>query len=160
MGKHYSVRNKHNNWTCLTTLLYEDTITGVPSSITFNSEYFVRPGTITIPHLLTNLKQNGINTTIILTSPPTILNDHYRKYLFQTVDINNLSTWILPPTFAPTTSLPCDCTYNMRKEKYVCTIFAVLISLYANSQLNFFHELMVFTIIVFMNAQENIIKEK
>ena len=39
------------------------------------------------------------------------------------------------------------------KEKYVCTIFAVLISLYVNEQLNNFHELMVFTMIVFMNTR-------
>ena len=45
----------------------------------------------------------------------------------------------------------------MSKENYVCKIFAVLISLYVNSGLNGFHELMVFTIIVFMNTRENIL---
>ena len=54
----------------------------------------------------------------------------------------------------------CECTDNVSKEKYVCTIFAVLISLYLNSQLNGFHELMVFTIIVFMNTQETFSKVK
>ena len=34
---------------------------------------------------------------------------------------------------------------NVSKEKYVCTIFAVLITLYINSRLNGFHKLMVFT---------------
>ena len=38
-----------------------------------------------------------------------------------------------------------ECTENLSKEKYVCTIFAVLISVYVNSRLNGFHELMVFT---------------
>ena len=41
----------------------------------------------------------------------------------------------------------CECTDNVSKENYVCKIFAVLIILYVNSQLNGFHELMVFTII-------------
>ena len=54
----------------------------------------------------------------------------------------------------------CECTYNVSKEKYVCTIFAVLISLYVTSQLNGFHELMVFTFILFMNTRENIFKRK
>ena len=47
----------------------------------------------------------------------------------------------------------CECTDNVSKEKYVCTIFAVLISFYVNSQLDGFHELIVFTIVVFMNTQ-------
>ena len=54
----------------------------------------------------------------------------------------------------------CECTEIFSKEKYVCTIFAVLITLYVNSRLNGFHELMVFTIIVFMNKQEKVCKEK
>ena len=52
--------------------------------------------------------------------------------------------------------LICECTDNLIKWKYVCTIFSVLISLYVNSRLNGFHELMVFTIIVFHNTRENI----
>ena len=40
-------------------------------------------------------------------------------------------------------TLTCECTYNVRKEKYVCTIFAVLIHLYVNSLINGFHNLMV-----------------
>ena len=55
---------------------------------------------------------------------------------------------------------PCECTYNVSKEKYAYTIFAVLISFYVNSLLNGFPELMVFTIIVFMNKQEKVCKEK
>ena len=50
----------------------------------------------------------------------------------------------------------CECTDNVSKEKYACTTFAVLISLYVNSGLNGFHELMVFTIIVSMNTWEDI----
>ena len=50
-----------------------------------------------------------------------------------------------------------ECTDNRIKEKYVCTIFAVLISLYVNLRLNGFHKLTVFTIIVFMNTQENML---
>ena len=48
----------------------------------------------------------------------------------------------------------------MRNEKYICTIFAVLITLYVNSQLNGFHDLMVFTIIEFQNTRENVFKRK
>ena len=55
---------------------------------------------------------------------------------------------------------PCECTYNKSKEKYACTIFAVLITLYLNSQLNIFHELMVTTIIVFMNTLEKFLERK
>ena len=44
----------------------------------------------------------------------------------------------------------CEFTENVSKENYACTILAVLINLYVNSQLNGFHELIVFTIIVFM----------
>ena len=54
----------------------------------------------------------------------------------------------------------CECTDNVRKEKYVCTIFAVLIILYVNSRLNGFHNLMVFTIIVFLNTREKKFKRK
>ena len=52
------------------------------------------------------------------------------------------------------------CTDNVRKEKYVCTIFAVLISFYVNSRLNGFHDLMLFTIIIVLNTQENKFKRK
>ena len=54
----------------------------------------------------------------------------------------------------------CECTDNVSKDKYVYKLFLVLISLYVNSQRNGFHELMVFTIIVFMNTQEIFYKEK
>ena len=53
-----------------------------------------------------------------------------------------------------------ECTDNMRKEKYVCTIFSVLITFYVNSRLNGFHGLIFFTIIVFLNTRENIFKRK
>ena len=55
---------------------------------------------------------------------------------------------------------PCECTDNVSKENYVCTIFSVLISLHVDSRLNGFQELMVFRIIVFMNTRENIFKSK
>ena len=61
-----------------------------------------------------------------------------------TIDV--LGTVIL--TYTLESSTVCECTYNVSKEKYVCKIFAVLISLYVNSRLNGFHKLMVFTIIV------------
>ena len=51
-------------------------------------------------------------------------------------------------------------TDNVRKENYVCTIFTVLIILHIYSRLNGFHNLMVFTIIIFQNIQENISKRK
>ena len=54
----------------------------------------------------------------------------------------------------------CECIDNVSKYNYVCTIFAVLIMVYVNSRLNGFHELMVFTIIVFLNTQGKIWKEK
>ena len=54
----------------------------------------------------------------------------------------------------------CECTYNVIKDKYVCTIFELLITLYVNSGLNCFHGLMVFTIIVLMNTQEIILERK
>ena len=54
----------------------------------------------------------------------------------------------------------CECTENERIEKYVCTIFAVLITLYVNSRLNGFQDLMVFTIIVFQNTGEKTPREK
>ena len=54
----------------------------------------------------------------------------------------------------------CECTDNVNKEKYVCNIFAVLINLYMNSQLNGFHELMVFTIIILMNNWEIVLERK
>ena len=53
-----------------------------------------------------------------------------------------------------------ECTENVRKEKYVCKIFAVLINLYVNSRINGFQDLVVFTIIVFLNTRENIFKIK
>ena len=60
-----------------------------------------------------------------------------------------------------TTKTPrCVCTDNVSKEKYVCTIFAVLITFHVNSRLIDFYELIVFTIIVFMNTQENILEGK
>ena len=34
----------------------------------------------------------------------------------------------------------CECTENVSKEKYVCTIFAVLISFYVSSRLNGFYD--------------------
>ena len=55
---------------------------------------------------------------------------------------------------------PYECTYNVSKENYVCTIFAVLITLYVNSQLNGFHKQMVSMIIVFMNKRETILLRK
>ena len=51
-------------------------------------------------------------------------------------------------------SLWYECTEIVSKEKYICKIFALLISLYVNSRLYDFHELMVFTIIVFMNTRK------
>ena len=54
----------------------------------------------------------------------------------------------------------CECTDNLRKEKYVCTTFAVLITLYVDSRPNGFHDLMFFTIIVFLNTQEKNFKRK
>ena len=54
----------------------------------------------------------------------------------------------------------CECTDNASKEKYACTIFSVLITLYVNSQLNGFHKIIVFTTIVFMNTRGNILEGK
>ena len=51
----------------------------------------------------------------------------------------------------------CEYKYNASKDKYVCTIFSVLINLDVNLRPNGFHKPMVFTIIVFMNTQENIL---
>ena len=51
---------------------------------------------------------------------------------------------------------PCQCTYNVNKENYLCTIFSVLIILYMNSRLNGFQGIMVFTIIIFLNARKKI----
>ena len=59
---------------------------------------FVRPGPITIQMFLIKLNQNGINTTNNPESPPTILDDNYKKYLPGTVDQNNLSTSTSAPT--------------------------------------------------------------
>ena len=56
--------------------------------------------------------------------------------------------------------VPCECTYNVRKEKYFCIMFAVQITLYVSTRLNGFYELIVFTIIVFMNTQEKILERK
>ena len=53
----------------------------------------------------------------------------------------------------------CECTDNARKDKYVCTIFSVLITLCVNSQLNYFHYLIVFKIILFLNTQGILLKE-
>ena len=53
----------------------------------------------------------------------------------------------------------CECTENVRKEKYVCKIFAVLINLYVNSRINGFQDLVVFTIIVFLNTRKTFSKE-
>ena len=55
-------------------------------------------------------------------------------------------------------TLNSEYTDNVRKEKYICTIFTVLINLYVNSRHNDFHNLMIITIIVFQNTQENIKK--
>ena len=55
----------------------------------------------------------------------------------------------------------CECTENVRKEKYAYKIFTVLIILHVYSRPNGFHNLMVFTIIVFLNTQEKVFfKEK
>ena len=35
----------------------------------------------------------------------------------------------------------CECTYNVVKEKYVCTIFTVLINIQVYSELNVFQDL-------------------
>ena len=51
-----------------------------------------------------------------------------------------------------------ECTDNVRKEKYLCEILTVPITLYVNSWLNGFHDRMVFTIIIFQNTQENMFK--
>ena len=56
--------------------------------------------------------------------------------------------------------LTCECKDNVSKDKYVCTIIAVLISLCMNLRINAFHGLMVFTIIVLRNAQETFCKEQ
>ena len=54
----------------------------------------------------------------------------------------------------------CGCTDNESKEKYVCTIFTVIIILYIYSWPNSFHNIMVFTIIVLLNTQEKRFKRK
>ena len=56
--------------------------------------------------------------------------------------------------------IECECTDNVWKENYVCTIFTLLITFHVNSQLNGFHNLMVFTIIVFQNTMEKKIEKK
>ena len=53
-----------------------------------------------------------------------------------------------------------ECTDNAGKEKYVYTIFAVVITLYVNSRLIGFSDLMVLTTTVFMNTRELFSKEK
>ena len=53
-----------------------------------------------------------------------------------------------------------ECTDNVSKEKYVCTIFTLPITFYVNSRLNGFHDLIVFTIIVFQNTRERKFKIK
>ena len=52
----------------------------------------------------------------------------------------------------------CECTENVRKEKYVCTVFTVIINLNLYSRLKGFHDLMVFTIIVFQKTWEMFFK--
>ena len=86
-------------------ILYEASTLGLPCSITFNPGYLVRPGPITTPTLLTNLKQNSINTTNIPTYPPTILDENSKKYLLRTVDLNHLSPWLMASFYAPIPSL-------------------------------------------------------
>ena len=54
----------------------------------------------------------------------------------------------------------CECTEILRKDNYLCTIFTALIVLHVYSRLNGFHNLMVFTVIVFQNTWENIFKRK
>ena len=54
----------------------------------------------------------------------------------------------------------CEFTENVSKDKYVCTIFTLLINLYVNSRLHCFHELIIFTIIVFMNTREFFLEGK
>ena len=73
-------------------ILYEATTARLPSGITFNLEYFVRPGHITIPILLTNLTQNNMSTPNIPTYPPTILDEYSNQYPLRTVDLNHLYT--------------------------------------------------------------------
>ena len=53
-----------------------------------------------------------------------------------------------------------ECTENVSKEKCLCTIFSVPITLYVNSRLNGFHKLMVLTTIVFMNTREKSLERK
>ena len=52
-----------------------------------------------------------------------------------------------------------ECKDNVSKKKCLCTIFSVPITLYVNSQLNGFHKLMVFTIIVSMNTGKHFQKK-
>ena len=78
-------------------ILYETNTLGLLYGITFILEYVFRTGPITIPNLLTNLNQNGMNTTTILTSPPTIWDENYNKYIFRTVDLNHSPLDYCPP---------------------------------------------------------------
>ena len=52
----------------------------------------------------------------------------------------------------------CECRDNVKKEKYVCAIFTVIINLHVYTPLSVFHNIMVFTIIIFQNTQKNISK--
>ena len=54
----------------------------------------------------------------------------------------------------------CECTDNVSKDKYVCTIFTELIILHVYSHLDGFQNLIVFTVILFHNTREKISKEK
>ena len=63
-------------------------------------------------------------------------------------------------TYEKEGGVECECTDNANKEKYVCKIFAVLISLYVNSRLNGCHKLIVFTIIIFINTREMFLERK
>ena len=87
-------------------ILYKATTAGLLFGINFASEGFFIPVPIKIPNSINNLNQNGMNTTNIPKSPPTILDESSKKYLLRNVDINNLYTLLPASTSAPTQSLP------------------------------------------------------
>ena len=51
-----------------------------------------RPGSISVPTILSNFNQNTIDTISESLPPPTVSNENSKKYLLCITDFNNLST--------------------------------------------------------------------
>ena len=104
----------------------------------------IKQGTSKIFYIETNEQQ-----TDIMTKPSA-------KPQFEYLSKQIMAWWIKSGIMQYLNISKCEFAENVRKEKYVCTIFSVLITLYVKSWLKGFYDLMFSPIIVFLDIRENI----